>query len=85
MRPDQSLRRFQIIKLAIFEPVEHRREALVHLGLIGGADRRHSATVKGIGESDQLDPFGIASIAGILVVGTRCLYRTFNCFGAGIG
>ena len=55
----------------------------MHLLLIGGADSRHGAAVKGVGEGDQLGAIGIAVF--VLVIGARGLDRGLDRLGTRIG
>ena len=81
MRPDGSLHAFEIVEFDIAEAGQQRCEALVHLLLAGGADRRHRPAVEGVVEGDKLEAFFAARV---LVVGTRGLDRAFDRFGARI-
>ena len=83
VRANGSARRFQIVKLHIFEARQQWQEALVHLVLIGGADGGHGAAVEGHGKGDDLGPVRIAALA--LMIGARGLDRAFHRLGPGIG
>ncbi len=80
---DQLAGGLEIVELAIDEAGQQRFEALVHLVLIGGADRGHRAAVEGVGEGDQLGAAGIAIL--VLVIGARGFDRGLDGFGARIG
>jgi hypothetical protein len=85
VRPDQRLGRFQIVERRIFEPGEQRREAVVHLLLVRGADGCHRAAMEGVVEGDDLEPVRLACIARVLVIGARGLDRGLDRLGARIG
>ena len=80
---DKGLCAFEIVEFRILESGEQGHETLVHLFLIGRADRRHCAPVKGVGEGDQLGAVGVAIF--MLVIGARGLDRRFYGFRARIG
>ena len=64
------------------KPGSKRREAVAHLGLVGGADRAQRAAVEGVGEGDQLVLLGPAVM---MVVAARGLDRAFDRLDARIG
>ena len=79
---DRRFRAFEIVEIDIAEAGQQWIEALVHLFLIGRADRRHGATVKRVLEGDDLEAFVIAFM---LVIGADRLDRAFHRFRARIG
>src|SRR5690606_23171759 len=79
---DRSLRGLEVVELDVAEARQQRLEALVHLLLARGADRRQGPPMEGVVEGDQLEPL-LAAV--VLVVGARGLDRAFDRLGAGIG
>ena len=72
----------QIVERDHLEPIRQRFKAFAQLFLIGGGNRRHGATMKGVGKGDHLVPVRIAR--GIMV-GQCGFQRTFKGFGAAVG
>jgi hypothetical protein len=79
---NRSLRRGEIVELDHLKTFQQGCEAVAQLGLIGGADRRHGAAVKGVGEGDQLV---LVRIAMSVVVAPRSLDGALDRLGTRIG
>jgi len=82
VRTDRRLRAFQIVEVDIFEARQQRHEALVHLFLVGRADRGHGPPVEGVLEGDDLE---LVIVAFVLVIGAHGLDRAFHRLRARIG
>ena len=80
---DRRQRRVEIVELRrTLKPGQQRREAVDHLGLVGGADRPHRPPVEGVGEGDEVV---LVRVALGVMIAPRGLDRAFDRLDAGIG
>ena len=79
---DRRKRTFKVVELAHLEARQQRREAVDHLRLVGGADRRHRPPVKRVREGNQVVLVRVA--LGVMIF-ARGLDRAFHRLDARIG